>query len=434
MRDLTVPALPTRSLAVAAALISALLLTAAAPALAAPASPAAGAARGAPVQAPAPSPDLPPNDPKVPHISPALAGVKVDSAALRAAQADFDATNQQLLTVQTERANAEAELAQLAGEDQRLTAAVSADTVAKKRASVALAQLRSSLRAFAVASYVSGIHTADVATSIDEATADEANDLVFATLDDGQRAKADAVSKTLDAAVKALNDDLDQRADVEQRTAQVTQARDQSASVEGALIAHRDEEQNAVDVARASATVVGSDFTLEALDAYWRAAASTAVTRPACGITWWALAGIGKVEGRHGTYGHATLLPNGDTSQPIIGITLDGTGSTEAIADTDGGRWDGDPTYDHAVGPMQFIPSTWARWQADGNLDGVGNPNNMYDATLAAAHYLCAGGAMATDDDLTRGYLSYNHSDAYAAEVLGWAQFYRDHVAITPAG
>ncbi len=171
-------------------------------------------------------------------------------------------------------------------------------------------------------------------------------------------------------------------------------------------------------------------MTLLALDAYWKAAQAIAFGKPRCGITWWALAGIGRVEGHHGTFGGAQVQGNGDTTKPIVGITLDGINDTAVIGDTDGGKYDGDPNFDHAVGPMQFIPSTWERWKGDGNGDGIDDPNNMYDATLGAANYLCASGPMVSDDDLTRGYFSYNHSDDYAAAVLADAQYYRDNVKI----
>ena len=95
------------------------------------------------------------------------------------------------------------------------------------------------------------------------------------------------------------------------------------------------------------------------------------------------------------------------------------------ITDTDGGEWDGDTEYDHAVGPMQFIPSTWKKWQSDGNGDGIFDANNMYDATEGAAHYLCATGPMRTDEDLLRGYFSYNHSEEYANAVLANARAYQ---------
>ena len=109
--------------------------------------------------------------------------------------------------------------------------------------------------------------------------------------------------------------------------------------------------------------------------------------------------GITRIESRHGTYGGARLLANGDVDRRIVGIPLDGTNNTEVITDTDGGQYDGDPVYDRAVGPMQFIPSTWRRWAQDGNGDGVKDPNNIYDAADAAAHYLCASGSMRTDEE-----------------------------------
>ena len=75
-----------------------------------------------------------------------------------------------------------------------------------------------------------------------------------------------------------------------------------------------------------------------------------------CGITWWALAGIRRVESNHGTYGLSLARADGEHLDPIIGIPLDGTRGTRLITDTDGGLLDGDTSYDRAVGPMQFIP------------------------------------------------------------------------------
>ena len=111
-----------------------------------------------------------------------------------------------------------------------------------------------------------------------------------------------------------------------------------------------------------------------ALNAYRLAAARLASADPGCGVHWSLLAGIGRVESNHGRYGGATLTANGESRPPIIGPALDGTGATAYIADTDGGRLDGDPRVDHAVGPMQFIPATWASYGVDGNGDGVAEP------------------------------------------------------------
>ncbi|GAA1118299.1 lytic transglycosylase domain-containing protein [Nocardiopsis composta] len=157
------------------------------------------------------------------------------------------------------------------------------------------------------------------------------------------------------------------------------------------------------------------------------AAAQLALTEelPECNISWPTLAGIGAVESRHGTLDGGEVGPDGRTTGDIIGIPLDGTDDTAAIADTDGGEYDGDTRWDRAVGPMQFIPSTWEQWGADGNGDGVADPHSLDDAALAAARYLCADGRDLTDPaDWRDAVLSYNRSDAYVADVMENAHTY----------
>jgi len=190
-------------------------------------------------------------------------------------------------------------------------------------------------------------------------------------------------------------------------------------------------ERVAYEEARVLATVDGVEFPLVALDAYFRAAGTIASERPGCRVRWWGLAGISRVEGHHGTYGGTTLGPNGDTSRRIIGIQLNGTNETAVVGDSDGGALDGDPDFDRAVGPMQFIPQTWLRYQADGNEDGTRSPFNLYDATLAAASYLCTS-SLGLDDDagLRAAYFSYNHSVTYVDSVLGYARLYERMIAV----
>ncbi|HEY9555103.1 MAG TPA: lytic transglycosylase domain-containing protein, partial [Acidimicrobiales bacterium] len=190
-------------------------------------------------------------------------------------------------------------------------------------------------------------------------------------------------------------------------------------------------ERVAYEEARALATVEGVDFTLVALDAYRQAAVSMAFEQPACGVQWWAVAGISRVEGHHGTYGGSTVALGGDTTKRIIGIQLNGTNQTAVIGDSDGGALDGDPVFDRAVGPMQFIPQTWTRFAADGNGDGVASPFNLYDATLAAARYLCTSShGLADDPGLRSAYFSYNHSEHYVSSVLGHARAYQRAVQL----
>lgn len=118
------------------------------------------------------------------------------------------------------------------------------------------------------------------------------------------------------------------------------------------------------------------------LDAYQRAAHTLAASRPGCHLSWSVLAGIGRIESGHASGGPVDA--NGNTLGPILGPVLDGSPGMATIPDTDHGVLDGNTVWDRAVGPMQFIPASWRQW-------GVGNPNNIYDSTLAAGRYLCAG-------------------------------------------
>lgn len=137
-------------------------------------------------------------------------------------------------------------------------------------------------------------------------------------------------------------------------------------------------------------TAEATDIPPRALRAYAGATIRTAQTHPDCNLAWNTLAAIGDVESRHGGIFGAEIEDNGDLTEPVIGVPLDGGEGVAAIEDTDDGELDGDTEWDRAVGPMQFIPQTWNRFAADGNGDGVEDPQNIDDAALAAATYLCA--------------------------------------------
>ncbi|MDI3423337.1 lytic transglycosylase domain-containing protein [Streptomyces luteolus] len=168
------------------------------------------------------------------------------------------------------------------------------------------------------------------------------------------------------------------------------------------------------------------------LDAYKKAEAELRASKPGCRLPWQLLAAIGKVESGQASGGRVDS--NGTTLEAILGPPLNGVGFAN-IRDTDGGSYDGDTTYDRAVGPMQFIPSTWATWAQDGNGDGRKDPNNIYDAALAAGRYLCAGDRdLSTTSGLHQAILSYNRSQHYLRTVLSWLEYYRKGTHEIPDG
>ena len=169
--------------------------------------------------------------------------------------------------------------------------------------------------------------------------------------------------------------------------------------------------------------VSGTALPARVLLAYRDAAAALHLSDPACNLSWTLIAGIGKVESGHASGGAVDKA--GHTLRPILGPELNGVGPVAAIADSDGGRWDGDTTWDRAVGPMQFIPTSWAVWGQDADADGTADPSDVDDAALATASYLCAGDRdLSQDKDRRSAVFSYNHSWDYVDLVLAWADAY----------
>jgi membrane-bound lytic murein transglycosylase B len=159
-----------------------------------------------------------------------------------------------------------------------------------------------------------------------------------------------------------------------------------------------------------------------ALAAYRNAERLMALAQPNCGISWNLLAGIGRIESLHANNGATDA--HGTAVRPIYGPTLDGSQPGNEII-VQSMAPSGQPTYARAMGPMQFLPGTWARYASDGDGDGKADPQNLFDASLAAARYLCAGGLNLRDQSqVLSAILRYNNSMPYAQNVLGWAAAY----------
>ncbi|GAA1385740.1 lytic transglycosylase domain-containing protein [Catellatospora chokoriensis] len=175
----------------------------------------------------------------------------------------------------------------------------------------------------------------------------------------------------------------------------------------------------------AEATSPKVSVPVTALEAYAYAEWVVTSTRPSCKLRWTTLAAIGKIESDHGRTKGAKLGDDAKALPPILGPALDGTKNTKKITDTDAGTLDFDKKWDHAVGPMQFIPATWVTYAVDADNDQLADPHDLDDSALTAAYYLCAPGK-----DLTvvanwkSVVLSYNNVGVYLQKVYDTAQAY----------
>lgn len=164
-----------------------------------------------------------------------------------------------------------------------------------------------------------------------------------------------------------------------------------------------------------------------ALAAYQRAETVINAADKSCHLSWQLIAAIGRVESDHGRTNGNTLDSQGVAEPGIYGIALDGTHGTTRIADTDAGQYDDDAKFDRAIGPMQFIPSTWSVVGVDADGDGKRNPQDIDDAALATAVYLCSGADdLSTPAGQRSAVFRYNHSRSYVDLVLSIMNAYLD--------
>lgn len=186
---------------------------------------------------------------------------------------------------------------------------------------------------------------------------------------------------------------------------------------------------NAVSASRTfsrPAAVDAADVPIVALAAYQRAQLIMEQADADCALTWDVLAGIGYVETNHGERGDSHLDARGRATPRIVSEPLNGRRGRPRIPDTDAGRIDGDRRFDRGVGPLMILPSTWSILAVDADGDAKRDPQNVNDAALAAAVYLCRGkGHLSSHGELRRALSFFNTAHGYAARVLAAAADYR---------
>jgi membrane-bound lytic murein transglycosylase B len=382
----------------------------------------------------------PPNDPSPPPVvpRPSPAAAKAAEALRRQAKLELTAAEKELKAARGRESEVARRLrgfeAEAAAAEGRL-AALSAE---EQSTADRLVTARGRLRNLAVGQYVTGGNMGLSLHYLVNAQGPEDLARRGALLNHASEVQRSATN-TYKRANQAASEQI--QADVRSREETISKRDLAAAELQAAseqvrlLLAEVDNRRLLLDLAAAAAPVPPSDIPRLFLDAYQRAASTMEREQPRCRVAWPAIAAIGKIESNHGRFRGAQVTLNGDPVPPIVGIRLDGSNSA-VITDTDGGVFDGDLEFDRAVGPMQFIPSSWKAVARDGNGDGNMDTHNAYDAALGTAAYLCRAvpvGGLDTDEGLRPAFFSYNHSDAYVESVLGWQRTYAAMAPSMPA-
>lgn len=143
-----------------------------------------------------------------------------------------------------------------------------------------------------------------------------------------------------------------------------------------------------------------------AAKAYLNASVRVTELHPECTVPPEVLVAFGRQESDHGQ------VVEWDDTGHSIGI-LKGYANTGD--DTEGGELDGDTEADWAVGPMQFIPTTWKAYAQDGDGDGKAEPGSFYDSALTGAWHICSlAGAFPKASVIAAAWAQYDTAYRYA--------------------
>ncbi|WP_301847025.1 hypothetical protein [Rhodococcus pyridinivorans] len=141
--------------------------------------------------------------------------------------------------------------------------------------------------------------------------------------------------------------------------------------------------------------------------AYRAAEMQLAIDSPECGLTWNLLAAVGRLSSGHADGGRTDIL--GTLTTPVV-------------------------TPEGLLGPMRLAPAVWEQYSADGNADGTADPQNIFDATLAAGARMCAeGGNLREPDGEARAVAAVDPSPDYLANVRTWSGAYAKAAEVAPA-
>ena len=171
--------------------------------------------------------------------------------------------------------------------------------------------------------------------------------------------------------------------------------------------------------ARILATSSANGIPSSALAAYQRAETVINSADKACNLTWQLVAAIGRVESNHGRFGGNALDDQGVAQPGIFGKALNGKSNTSVIRDTDAGQLDSDTPTTARSARCSSSPRPGRSSASTPTTTAQRNPQDIDDAALATAVYLCSG-----DDDLSTvagqraAVYRYNHSTSYVNLVL----------------
>jgi hypothetical protein len=140
--------------------------------------------------------------------------------------------------------------------------------------------------------------------------------------------------------------------------------------------------------------------------AYRAAEMQLQIDTPGCGLQWNLLAAVGRLESRHADGGRTDVL--GTLSSPKVSPNGE-------------------------LGPLQLPAAVWEQYTADGNADGRTDPQNIFDQSLAAGHWMCANDANLREPEGRTGAVAmFDSRPEYLKNVEAWSAAYEKSAATSP--